>query len=107
MIADIRVGKIEWQPIALSAKHRVRVDNDLIYSNELIISIAFNTNQHINGGHDDRNLTIEHESLRQYPDYKMEHGACAKSWMRQMNIVQLQSAIKSCFPLHHWSGSSI
>lgn len=79
MIADIRVGKIEWQPIALSAKHRVRVDNDLIYSNELIISIAFNTNQHINGGHDDRNLTIEHESFKgNIRDYKMEHGSLCK-----------------------------
>lgn len=79
MITDIRVGKIEWQPIALSAKHRVRVDNDLIYSNELIISIAFNTNQHINGGHDDRNLTIEHESFKgNIRDYKMEHGSLCK-----------------------------
>lgn len=79
MITDIRVGKIEWQPIALSAKHRVRADNDLIYSNEFIISIAFNTNQHINGGHDDRNLTIEHESFKgNIRDYEMEHGSLCK-----------------------------
>ncbi len=79
MIASIRVGKTEWQPIALSAKSRIHMGGDLIFSNEFVISIAFGTKQHINGGHDDRYLTIEHESFKgNIRDYKMEHGSLCR-----------------------------
>jgi len=43
MITSIKIGRTEWQPIALSAKNKVRLGNDLISSNEFVISIAFNT----------------------------------------------------------------
>lgn len=79
MIKGVRVGKTEWQPIALSAKYKIRMGNDLICSNEFIISIAFNTKQHINGNHDDRFLTIEHDTFKgNIKDYKKEPGSLCR-----------------------------
>lgn len=76
MIASVRVGKTIWQPIAFSTRSKVRLGNDLICSNEFVISIAFNTNQHINGSRDDRYLTIEHESFKgNIRDYKTKDGS--------------------------------
>lgn len=76
MIKSVRVGKTEWQPIALSAKYKIRMGSDLVCSNEFIISIAFNSKQHINGNHDDRLLTIEHESFKgNIKDYKIGPGS--------------------------------
>lgn len=78
MISSIKIGKMEWQPIALSSNYKIRKGHDLISSNEFVISIALNTNQHICGNHDDRYLTIEHESFKgNIKDYRMSDiGLC-------------------------------
>lgn len=74
LILPVVVGKTEWKPIALSARHHIRNGNDLNYSNELIISIAFQTARHITGSYDDRYVTIEHETydgnVRDYGERK-------------------------------------
>lgn len=75
LIASVKIGKIEWQPIALSARNKIRMGDKLVYSNEFVISIAYGTNQHINGDHDDRYLTIEHENFEgNIRDYRVLDG---------------------------------
>lgn len=75
LTASVRIGKTDWQPIAFSAKNKIRLGTDLLCSNEFVISIAFDPNQHINGGQDDRYLTIEHKSFEgNIRDFEREEG---------------------------------
>lgn len=62
LIESLRLGKVEWIPLAFSVKKRVHSDNELQCSNEIIVSIAINSEKHICGCSDDRYLTIEHDS---------------------------------------------
>lgn len=76
MISSVKIGKTEWQPIAFSVNYKIRVGHDLVSSNEFIVSIAFDTNHHISGNHDDRYLTIEHESFKgNIRDYRMVNSS--------------------------------
>lgn len=75
IIASVTIGKTEWKPIALSVKSRFHKGDELAYSNEFVISIAFDTDQHISGVRDDRYLTIEHDSFKDnIRDYKTANG---------------------------------
>lgn len=60
LIEPLRLGKAEWIPLAFSVKKRIYSDNELQCSNEIIVSIAINSEKHICGCSDDRYLTIEH-----------------------------------------------
>lgn len=64
LIESLRLGKVEWIPLAFSVKKRVHSDSELQYSNEIIVSIAINSEKHICGCSDDRYLTIEHVSYK-------------------------------------------
>lgn len=64
LIESLRLGKAEWIPLAFSVKKRVHTDNELQCSNEIIVSIAINSEKHICGCSDDRYLTIEHVSYK-------------------------------------------
>lgn len=64
LIKPLRLGKVEWVPIAFSVKKRVESGDDLQCSNEIIVSIAINSEKHICGCSDDRYLTIEHASYK-------------------------------------------
>lgn len=62
LIESLRLGRVEWVPLAFSVKKRVHSDSELQCSNEIIVSIAINSEKHICGCSDDRYLTIEHDS---------------------------------------------
>lgn len=62
LIESFRLGRVEWVPLAFSVKKRVHSDSELQCSNEIIVSIAINSEKHICGCSDDRYLTIEHDS---------------------------------------------
>lgn len=62
LIESLRLRKTEWIPLAFSVKKRIHSDNELQCSNEIIVSIAINSEKHISGCMDDRYLTIEHDS---------------------------------------------
>ena len=62
LIESLRLGRVEWVLLAFSVKKRVHSDNELQCSNEIIVSIAINSEKHICGCSDDRYLTIEHDS---------------------------------------------
>lgn len=76
LIESLRLGKVEWIPLAFSVKKRVHSDNELQCSNEIIVSIAINSEKHISGCTDDRYLTIEHASYKgNTRDFRKAHGS--------------------------------
>lgn len=76
LLEPIKMSSMLWHPIALVARAKIRVGTKLDCSNEILISCAFNSCEHIDGGKDDRYLTIEH---RNYPgnmrDYSLQDCA--------------------------------
>ena len=85
LVSPVIVKKQSWKPLALSARKKIH-DSDpdgrfwanLQYSNEYIISVAFNSNKHLHGVREDRMLTIDYgEYTGNIADYgKSDNGFC-------------------------------
>lgn len=85
LVSPVIIKKQSWKPLALSAREKIhdsdpdrRFRADLQYSNEYIISVTFNSNDHLYGVREDRMLTIEHgEYAGNIADYgKDDNGFC-------------------------------
>lgn len=76
IISSVKIGKTYWQPIALSTSNKIYSNDDIQWSNEFVISIAFDCGRHIEGFQDDRRLTIEHRSFEgNIKDYGHTEGS--------------------------------
>lgn len=76
LLEPIKLSGKLWHPIAVDARSKIRADAGLSRSNEILISCAFDCFEHIDGGRDDRYLTIEHKDfIGNMRDYPMQVGA--------------------------------
>lgn len=99
LLKPIRLGKRHWQPIAFVARSKMKSGHELQRSNELFVSIAYDSRSFLKNDHDDRYLTIEHkEYLGNFGDYSQFDSSLCMEFSRPEYIENDQSSYRMLVP---------